>query len=89
VIPDTEFNNFVVALMDAEQAAERARPMDGYEVLLAGLRRAELGKETGELWAEELLRYWRLAADGFCRRHQIDPLPPVPPMPPYPRSRGG
>ena len=88
MIPDTEFNNLSAALMEAEHAAGRARQMDGCEALLAGLRRAELATEAGEVWAEGLVRCWRLAVEGFCRRHQIDPLlPPVPPLPPDSRPR--
>ena len=53
MIPKPELTGLVNAVMDAEQAASQDKPVDGYEALIAGLRRAETAKELGDDWAPD------------------------------------
>jgi hypothetical protein len=51
--------------------ADEGKTADGYEALLAGLRRAEEARDDGEPWGDELVGHWQYALDHYAEQHRI------------------
>ena len=67
--PESELRLLLLALGDARHRAEEGKVCLGYALLLRGMLRAERAVIQGEVWAGELMRYWREALDDYCERY--------------------
>ena len=70
-LPRAELDTLLLTVSKAVELAEEGKAADGYQALLAGLRRAEEARDDGEAWGEELVRRWQAALDRYAQRHGI------------------
>jgi hypothetical protein len=66
MLPRHEIDTLIMLIDDAVEFAAEGKLADGYTVLLAGLHRAKEAKETGEVWAEELMQRYRYALEEYA-----------------------
>ena len=56
---------------DAKAAAVNGDPLEGFEVLMVGLRRAEMVRDEGRPWGDELVRQYQKALDHYLQEHGL------------------
>src|SRR5438105_3783349 len=66
VVPTQEVELLNDLVTDAETLAAVGRVVDGYKFLEFGLGWAEAAQQQGSLWAEELIRRYRLALARYA-----------------------
>ena len=71
VLPTDEVDLLNDLMTDAESLAAIGRVVDGYKFLEFGLGWAEAAQQKGFLWAEELIRRYRLALDRYVTSHGL------------------
>jgi hypothetical protein len=69
IVPEYEINVLLLAEVEAMDLADQDKIMDGYNCLVAGLRRAEETRAFREPWAGELVKLWQKTLDSYCRRY--------------------
>jgi hypothetical protein len=79
-IPIGKKNEIQQILEDAEKMAAHGKVRSGLSLLLSGLLRARSDQESGEPWAEELMREYDHAMDRYAEKHELRassrPAPP-------------
>jgi hypothetical protein len=71
VLPTDEAELLNDLVTDAESMATMGRVVDGYKFLEFGLCWAEAAQQKGFLWAEELIRRYRLALDRYAASYDV------------------
>jgi hypothetical protein len=71
MLPIQEIDTLTHAVTEALDRAARGYPADGYEVLLAGMHRAQELHEAGMDGSDALVDYWRAALEGYAERFHI------------------
>jgi len=56
---------------DAEETAARGDARAGYDLLAAGLRRAEAARDAGFAWGEELTHRYQEMIERYAERHGL------------------
>jgi hypothetical protein len=74
MLPREEMENMVVIMTEAVHMAAERKVDEGYDLLIAGLHRAEDIRAAGEPWAEDLLSHYRFTLDHYCERYTIPRL---------------
>ena len=67
-LPDLELETFLATVTEAIDAAGAGEPAGGYNLLLAGLQRAQQAAANGEPWGPELVRRYSEALDNYIDR---------------------
>jgi hypothetical protein len=71
-LPSGELRLFLSTMSAATSLAERGAFTEGYDTLVAGLRRAEVLAETRrELWGPGLVLHYRQALERYERRWSV------------------
>lgn len=74
VIPTEEIDRMATAIAEALRLGAQGRLVEGYELLVAGRRRAEALRDQGLPGGDDLVERWLAASDRFCRKLGL-PLP--------------
>jgi hypothetical protein len=83
MLPESELNALIRDTADAVNLAVVGEVSDGFEVLVAGLRRAEAMQDL-EPWAGELAASYRRAVDHYCWQYRVCPVDYAPRPPAVP-----
>jgi hypothetical protein len=72
MLPDNEVASFfLLTVGDALDLARDGEAADGYEMLIAGLRRARETEADGETWAPELVTRYQDALERFAEMYGV------------------
>ena len=56
---------------DAKAAAANGDALEGFDVLTVGLRHAEVARDEGHPWGDELVRQYQNAIDRYLQEHGL------------------
>jgi hypothetical protein len=70
-----ENRNLIATFMEAVNLAMAEKRAAGHACLLAGLRRAEALRASGEKWGADLVRRWRQALRFYMSRYGVFTAP--------------
>jgi hypothetical protein len=78
MLPTTASDLLTLDLHDAEAEAARGEVAAGWELLQAGLQRAQSGRYSNEPWREEFIHRYQEAMAEYARRHGFAVPPSMP-----------
>jgi hypothetical protein len=73
MLPTAALDMLKLDLTDAEALAARGDVAGGYQVLTAGLRRAEGARDAGQPWGEELVQRYHAELERYAAAHGYRP----------------
>jgi hypothetical protein len=76
-IPDPELDLYLNTVETVVSCAAQGQLVEGHAELVYGLRRAELLREEGHAWADDLVRRYRAAVENYCQSYGVTVPPPA------------
>jgi hypothetical protein len=65
MLPECEVTFLLFLVLDATEIADEGQLADGYILLVAGLQRARVLRDTGESWGVDLVLRYHRALDNY------------------------